>query len=69
MSNSLWTSGMPDPDLIIRTSGRTRISNFLLYQAAYAEWKFLDCYWPEITEKHLQDVFTEFHAVTRNFGK
>jgi undecaprenyl diphosphate synthase len=60
---------MPDPDLIIRTSKRIRISNFLLYQSAYSEFKFLDCFWPEITEQHLKDCVNEFEGIQRNFGK
>ena len=69
LSSYLWTADIPDPDLIIRTSKRTRISNFLLYQSAYSEFKFLDCYWPELTERHLIDCFEEFKEVQRNFGK
>jgi undecaprenyl diphosphate synthase len=69
MEDYLWTSNMPDPDLIIRTGKRMRISNFLLYQSAYSEFKFLDCYWPEITEQNLQDCMDEFKGVQRNFGK
>jgi len=69
ISNSLWTAGMPDPDLIIRTSGVIRLSNFLLYQSAYSEFKFLDCCWPEISEKILQDCINEFNDVKRNYGK
>ena len=69
ISNSLWTANMPDPDLIIRTSGRCRLSNFLLYQAAYSEFMFLDCFWPEITHGHLQNCFDEFKNIQRNFGK
>jgi len=69
LSNSLWTAGMPDPDLIIRTSGITRLSNFLLYQAAYSEFKFLDCNWPEVSEQVLQKCVDEFEDINRNFGK
>ncbi len=69
LSSFLWTSGIPDPDLIIRTSKRPRLSNFLLYQAAYSEFKFLDCYWPEITEDHFEQCFNEFKSTQRNFGK
>jgi undecaprenyl diphosphate synthase len=64
----LWTAGIPDPDLIIRTSGVSRLSNFLLYQAAYSEFASLDCYWPEITEAHLQQCMTDYRAVKQNFG-
>ena len=69
VSNSLWTVGIPDPDLIIRTSNRARLSNFLLYQAAYSEFMFLDCFWPEITEKHFEKCLQDFKNIQRNFGK
>ncbi len=67
--HSLWTDGMPDPDLIIRTGGIVRLSNFLLYQAAYSEFKFLDCYWPEVSEQTIKNCIDEFNDVKRNFGK
>jgi undecaprenyl diphosphate synthase len=69
ISDSLWTAGMPDPDLIIRTSGIVRLSNFLLYQAAYSEFKFLSCYWPEVSEQVLQECVDEFNSVQRKFGE
>lgn len=69
LRSSLWTSDMPDPDLIIRTSGIVRLSNFLLYQAAYSELKFLNCFWPEVSESVLQGCIDEFRDVKRNFGK
>jgi len=65
----LWSSNVPDPDLIIRTGGLNRLSNFLLYQAAYSEFLFLDIFWPEITEKHLEDCLNKFNSTQRNFGK
>ena len=68
MKESLWTAGMPDPDLIIRTGNVIRLSNFLLYQAAYSEFLFLDCYWPEITEEILQNCLNKFTHLQRNFG-
>lgn len=68
-SNELLTAGMPDPDLIIRTGGTNRLSNFLLYQAAYSEFKFLDCFWPEVTDDILQNCIKEFQSIKRNFGK
>lgn len=67
-ANTLWTSGMPDPDLIIRTGGVHRLSNFLLYQAAYAELYFLDCLWPELTKTHLEDAIAFFKNCQRNYG-
>ena len=64
----LWTHGIPEPDLIIRTGGRKRLSNFLLYQAAYSELFFLDCLWPDLTEEHLFTALTAFQTSQRNFG-
>lgn len=69
INDALWTSGMPDPDLIIRTGGAHRLSNFLLFQSAYAELAFLDCYWPEITEGDLGQCYDNFEKTQRNFGK
>ncbi|MBD3272988.1 di-trans,poly-cis-decaprenylcistransferase [Candidatus Dependentiae bacterium] len=69
LENSLWTAGMPNPDLIIRTSKRARLSNFLLYQAAYSEFMFLDIFWPEIKENHLECCLNEFKGIQRNFGR
>ncbi|MCA9360571.1 di-trans,poly-cis-decaprenylcistransferase [Candidatus Kaiserbacteria bacterium] len=65
----LWTSGMPDPDLIIRTGGQQRLSNFLPWQSTYSELKFIDCYWPDFTSEHLQELVEEFSERQRNFGK
>ena len=64
----LWSSGVPAPDIIIRTGGHQRLSNFLLYQAAYSEFCFLDCLWPDITVQHFQNVVTSFENRMRNFG-
>jgi undecaprenyl diphosphate synthase len=69
ISNSLWTKGIPEPDLIIRTSGVIRLSNFLLFQSAYSEFMFLNCYWPEITEENILECVDKFESVKRNFGK
>lgn len=67
--NYLWTGNAPDPDLIIRTGKVKRLSNFLLYQAAYSELYFLDCFWPELTEDHLHEAVNFFNACQRNFGQ
>jgi len=67
-SSYLWTADAPDPDLIIRTGGVKRLSNFLLYQAAYSELYFLDCLWPDITEIDLQEAVSFFYQCKRNFG-
>jgi undecaprenyl diphosphate synthase len=64
----LWTSGTPEPDLIIRTGGHHRLSNFLLYQAAYSELYFLDCLWPELETFHLEKALDQFELRQRNFG-
>lgn len=66
--NYLWTAQIPEPDLIIRTGGAFRLSNFLLYQAAYSELYFTECLWPEISEKNLQDALDFFYTTKRNFG-
>lgn len=68
IQSSLWTSGIPDPELIIRTGKVARLSNFLLFQAAYSEFIFLDSLWPEATETMLQDCINKFTGIQRNFG-
>jgi undecaprenyl diphosphate synthase len=64
----LWTSGMPDPDLVVRTSGERRLSNFLLWQSAYAELVFLDVLWPDFGEEHFRAALAEFSQRQRRFG-
>jgi undecaprenyl diphosphate synthase len=64
----LQTAGMPDPDMIIRTSGEQRLSNFLLWQAAYAEFVFLDALWPDFTAEDLRAAVAEFHRRERRYG-
>ena len=64
----LATAEMPDPDLIIRTSGERRLSNFLLWQAAYAELVFLDVLWPDFTAEHFAAALAEFARRERRFG-
>lgn len=66
--SEFWLKHVPDPDLIIRTGRRTRLSNFLLFQAAYSELMFLDYYWPEITEEILDECVDKFYDIQRNFG-
>ena len=68
LQDCLWTSSTPDPELIVRTSGVQRLSNFLLFQSAYSEFCFLDCLWPEITEKDLAHAVDSYTGVRRNFG-
>lgn len=69
LSKALFTAGIPDPDLIIRTSGEKRTSNFLIWQAAYAEWSFPDIYWPDFDEKALLAEFENYAGRERRFGK
>jgi undecaprenyl diphosphate synthase len=64
----LTTAGMPDPDLLIRTSGEMRISNFLLWQSAYAELVFADVLWPDFDRKHLEEAIREYNRRERRFG-
>jgi undecaprenyl diphosphate synthase len=64
----LLTVEMPDPDLVIRTSGEKRISNFLLWQSAYAELVFMDRLWPDFTKDDLEDAIREFHRRDRRYG-
>ena len=65
----LWLDQTPDPDLIIRTSGISRLSNFLTFQAAYSELMFLDCFWPEVTDEILQTCIDKYLKIARNFGR
>lgn len=69
ISMYLTTRSIPDPDLLIRTGGEQRISNFMLWQCAYAEFYFTDVYWPEFREKDLFDAVIEFQRRERRFGK
>lgn len=68
LNQCLWTYGTPEPDLVIRTGGRKRLSNFLLFQSAYSELYFLDCLWPEVQEADLENAVNSFAHVKRNFG-
>ncbi|MBI1205881.1 MAG: isoprenyl transferase [Azospirillum sp.] len=64
----LHTADIPDPDLLIRTSGEQRLSNFLLWQSAYAELVFLDTLWPDFSKRDLEDAIKEFHRRERRYG-
>ena len=69
ISNRLLTNFMPDPDLVIRTGGELRISNYLLWQSAYSEFYFTDTYWPDFREECLQQAVLDFQHRQRRFGK
>ncbi|MCB9282620.1 MAG: isoprenyl transferase [Lewinellaceae bacterium] len=68
-SNTLSTKGIPDPELLIRTSGETRISNFLLWQIAYSELYFTPTLWPDFQKEHLYQAIIDFQHRERRFGK
>ncbi len=68
ISNSLYTAGQLEPDLLIRTSGEQRLSNFLLWQLAYTEFYFVQKYWPDFTEQDLDDAIQIFENRNRKFG-
>ena len=68
VSDHLYTKGMPDPDFIIRPSGEYRLSNYLIWQSAYAEYWFSDILWPDFTPKHLEKAIDEYNHRNRRFG-
>lgn len=68
IAENLYQPDIPDPDLIIRTSGEERLSNFLLWQAAYSEFYFTQTLWPDFTKKHLQEAIKSFSQRVRRFG-
>ena len=68
ISDNLYTAGMPDPDFIIRPSGEFRLSNYLIWQSAYAEYWFSDILWPDFTPKHLDKAIDEYNRRNRRFG-
>ena len=67
--NFLYTAGIPDPDLLIRTSGEIRISNFLLWQLSYSELYFLDKYWPDFSKDDLSEAILDYQKRNRRFGQ
>ena len=69
VADALYTKGLPDPDLLVRTSGELRLSNFLPWQLAYAELYVTDVPWPDFREAHLHEAFAAFTARQRRFGK
>ena len=68
ISDNLYTAGQPDPDLVIRTSGELRLSNFLPWQAVYSELLFVNKNWPDFTEQDLDEAIIEYQKRTRKFG-
>ncbi|MBI5562469.1 MAG: isoprenyl transferase [Deltaproteobacteria bacterium] len=68
LASCLYTRGAPDPDLLIRTSGEKRISNFLLWQLAYTEIYITDVLWPDFTRRHLDEALADYHGRERRFG-
>jgi undecaprenyl diphosphate synthase len=68
ISDHLFTKGSPDPDLVIRTSGEMRTSNFLIWQSAYSEWYFTDILWPDFNEAALKAAIEDFDSRERRFG-
>lgn len=69
VSHYLFTTGVPDPELIIRTSGELRGSNFLIWQGAYSEWYFTPTYWPDFDKEHLKTAIEEYSHRSRRYGK
>jgi len=69
INSHLYTHDLPDVDLLIRTSGEHRISNFLLWQIAYAELYFIDVFWPDFSQQHLIDAIISYQKRERRFGK
>jgi undecaprenyl diphosphate synthase len=69
VSQYLFTAGVPEPDLIIRTSGELRGSNFLIWQGAYSEWYFTPTYWPDFDKEQLRQALSEFGHRVRRYGK
>ncbi len=65
----LYTAGVPDPDLIIRTSGELRSSNFLIWQGAYSEWYFTPIYWPDFGKQALHEALEEYSQRSRRYGR
>ena len=69
VNDHLWTANMPDPELLIRTGGELRISNYLLWQCAYSEFYFCNTYWPDFNEEALHEAIADYQHRQRRFGK
>ncbi len=68
VKKNLYTKNIPDPDILVRTGGKKRLSNFMLWQLAYAELYFLDKLWPDFTPKDLQKIIKHYYKTKRNYG-
>ena len=68
INKNLYTKGMPNPDILIRTGGQRRLSNFMLWQLAYAELYFLDKLWPDFNENDFKKIIKDYYKIRRNFG-
>ena len=68
VSQYMYTAGVPDPDLVIRTSGELRVSNFLIWQAAYSEWYFTPTYWPDFDKEEYRRALKAFVQRDRRYG-
>ena len=69
ISQYMFTAGIPDPDLIVRTSGEMRISNFLIWQSAYSEWYVTNSYWPDFDKEELRKALVDYNQRERRFGR
>ena len=69
MKNNLYTKNIPDPEIMIRTGGTKRLSNFLLWQLAYTEIFFIDKLWPDFSENDFNKIIKSYYKIKRNFGK
>ena len=68
LAGQLYTAGQKDPDFILRPSGEKRLSNFMLWQAAYSEFVYMDVLWPDFTRKYLDEAIAEFNSRSRRYG-
>jgi undecaprenyl diphosphate synthase len=68
LEKNLYTKGIPDPDILIRTGGHKRLSNFMLWQLAYTELFFLNKLWPDFNSNDLIKIIKKYRSITRNFG-
>ena len=68
IKKNLYTNKIPDPDILIRTGGKKRLSNFMLWQLAYSELYFLNKLWPDFSPIDLKKIITDYYKIKRNFG-